>query len=319
MLILLWGLENDPPLAAVREQLQSLGAPIVFADQRDVQDIGIDLEVSQNVSASLRIRGESFDLAGVTAAYLRPYNSCDLADIASAGPDSAAWKHAALADDILASWIEISPAFLVNPFPAMAANSSKPYQLEQIRRQGWSVPETLVTTDPEAAHAFWEKHGDVIYKSVSGIRSQVSRLRPEHRRRFADIGSCPTQFQRCIRGRDHRVHVVGCEVFACDVRCDADDYRYPGDSAVEMRACVLPRDIQDRCRETAQAASLPFAGIDLRRTSEGEWFCFELNPSPGFTYYESQTGQPIAKSVARLLMQGSLAAIPREAELSAYA
>lgn len=309
MLILLWGIESDSPLTAVRERLQSLGAPTIFIDQREVLETEVDLEVGQTVSASLRIRGESLDLASVTAAYLRPYRSCDLPSIASAGLESAAWKHAALADDILTSWTEISTAFLVNPFPAMAANNSKPFQLEQIRRNGWSVPDTLITTDPEMAQIFWERHGEVIYKSVSGIRSQVSRLRPEHRERFADIGSCPTQFQRYIRGRDHRVHVVGDEVFACEICCEADDYRYPGDRGVEMRACLLPRDIEDRCRETARAAGLPFSGIDLRRTPEGEWYCFEVNPSPGFTYYESQTGLPIAQSVARLLMQGSQGAI----------
>jgi hypothetical protein len=282
-----------------------------------VLETEVDLEMGEAISASLRIRGESHDLASVTAAYLRPYRSCDLPGIASAGTESPAWKHAALVDDILTSWTEISPAFLVNPFPAMAANNSKPFQLEQIRQSGWSVPDTLITTDPEQAQIFWERHGEVIYKSVSGIRSQVSRLGPGHRERFADIGSCPTQFQRYIRGRDHRVHVVGNEVFACEICCEADDYRYPGDGGVEMRACLLPRDIEDRCRETARAAGLPFSGIDLRRTPEGEWFCFEVNPSPGFTYYESQTGQPIAQSVARLLMQGSQGAIPLAAASSA--
>ena len=43
------------------------------------------------------------------------------------------------------------------------------------------------------------------------------------------------------------------------------------------------------------------AGIDLRLTDDGRWFCFEVNPSPGFTYYEQATGQPIARSIARLL------------------
>jgi RimK-like ATP-grasp domain len=328
VLILLWGLESDSPLTAVREQLQSLGVPTIFADQREVLATEVDLEVGQTVSASLRIRGESLALAGVTAAYLRPYHSCDLPGIASAGQESAAFKHAALVDDMLTSWAEISPAFLVNPFPAMAANNSKPFQLEQIRRNGWSVPDTLITTDPEMARIFWERHGDVIYKSVSGIRSQVSRLGPGHRERFADIRSCPTQFQRYIRGRDHRVHVVGDEIFACEICCEVDDYRYPGDRDVALRACPLPRDIEDRCRETARAAGLPFSGIDLRRTPEGEWYCFEVNPSPGFTYYESQTGQPIAQSVARLLMQGSQGAtplaaasitVPWEPEVSAHA
>jgi hypothetical protein len=30
-------------------------------------------------------------------------------------------------------------------------------------------------------------------------------------------------------------------------------------------------------------------------------YFFEVNPSPGFTYFEDVTGQPIAAAVARLL------------------
>jgi hypothetical protein len=36
-------------------------------------------------------------------------------------------------------------------------------------------------------------------------------------------------------------------------------------------------------------------------TPEGEWFCFEVNPSPAFLYYQQATGQPIATAVAGLL------------------
>jgi hypothetical protein len=310
---------SDPPVAEVREQLRLLGAPVVFADQSAVLKTEVDLEVGEKVMGFLRIRGDSFDLASVTAAYLRPYNSYDLPHIASAGPDSVEWKHAAQVDDILTAWAAVSEAFLISRFSAMAVNNSKPYQSEQIHRLGWSIPETLITTDPEAAMEFWERHGDVIYKSVSSIRSQVSRLRPEHRERFADIGSCPTQFQKYVPGRDHRVHVVGDEVFACEVGCDADDYRYPGEGDVEIRGCNLTREMEDRCRETARAAGLPVAGIDLRRTPDGEWFCFEVNPSPGFTFYERRTGQPIARSIAQLLVQGARGMVTEQAATPTHA
>src|SRR4029077_20608299 len=103
---------RDLPVAAVREQVRLLGAPTVFADQAAVLETEIDLEVGETVKASIQIRGESFDLAAVTAASLRPYISCELPAIASAGPGSAPWQHAALADDVLTTWFGISPAFL---------------------------------------------------------------------------------------------------------------------------------------------------------------------------------------------------------------
>jgi glutathione synthase/RimK-type ligase-like ATP-grasp enzyme len=187
----------------------------------------------------------------------------------------------------------------------MAPNNSKPYQLAQISGLGFSVPETLVTTDPDAAIAFWEQHGDVVYKSVSGTRSIVSRLRCEHRDRLADIAWCPTQFQQYIAGNDYRVHVVGDEVFACEVVSRVDDYRYPHGEPVAVWARQLPDDVADRCRTLTAALGLSVAGIDLRRTEAGAWYCFEVNPSPGFTFFQQATGQPIDDAIARLLAAGS--------------
>jgi hypothetical protein len=39
---------------------------------------------------------------------------------------------------------------------------------------------------------------------------------------------------------------------------------------------------------------LSLSGIDLRLTPAGEWYCFEVNPSSAFTYYQEATGHPIA-------------------------
>jgi RimK-like ATP-grasp domain len=304
MLILLWGLGSERPLAAVREELDRLGAPTRLIDQRHAPNTEICLDVDSGVSGCVRMRDEKIDLGAVTALYLRPYDSRCLPSIANAGPNSPAWGHTLAVDNILLSWSEITPALVVNRLGAMATNSSKPYQLRQIQRLGFSVPETLITTDPGAAQAFWERHGTVIYKSVSAARSRVSRLRPEHVQRLGDVSSCPTQFQQYIAGRDYRVHVVDTEIFACEVLCEADDYRSPGEHTIEIQACRLPQDVEDRCRLLATAMQLPLAGIDLRRSPEGDWYCFEVNPSPAFTYYQEATDQPISQAIARLLATG---------------
>lgn len=305
MLVLLWGLQTDRPLAVVREELDRLGVRNLLMDQHDVLDTEIQLDVGHDLEGAIRVRDRWVDLAAVTAAYLRPYDSRHLPAVAREGPDSSAWWHALDVEYAVASWARIAPALVVNSPQAMATNSSKPYQLEQIRKLDFRVPETLITTDPDAVRAFWKRHGSVIYKSVSGTRSVVSRLQPEHAERLANVTFCPTQFQRYVPGMDHRVHVVGHEVFASEVNSDADDYRYPERHEVKVRACRLPDTVEDQCRLAAAALNLPVAGIDLRRTPEGDWYCFEVNPSPAFTYYESRTGQPIGKAIARLLVGGS--------------
>jgi glutathione synthase/RimK-type ligase-like ATP-grasp enzyme len=223
------------------------------------------------------------------------------------GESSPAWRHALGVEDCLLSWAELTPALVVNRPDTSAGNSSKPYQAAQIRSIGFATPDTLITTDPAAALGFWRRHGRVVYKSISGVRSIVSRLTPSHLDRLADVSWCPTQFQQYIPGNDYRVHVVGNEVFACEIICEADDYRYASrqGATAEIRPYDLPASCADRCRALVAAMGLLVAGLDLRRGAEGEWYCFEVNPSPGFTYYQEATNQPIAQAIAQLLADGA--------------
>ncbi len=304
MTVLLWGMPSEETLASVESALSEAGTPTFFLDQRASLLTELDLEVGETVTGTLRVQGRSLDLASVTAAYVRPFDGRNLPWIAAAGTGSPDYRHVVALEAAMWTWADLAPSFVLSRPSAMASNGSKPYQLELILRLGWDVPATLVTTDAAAVEAFWEKHGAVIYKSVSGVGSKVARLGPEHRGRLSDLAACPTQFQEHIRGVDHRVHVVGDAALACEVRCDADDYRQPGAHPLTLRACELPPEIAARCVALAAALRLPLAGIDLRRTPDDRWYCFEVNTSPGFAYYEAAAGQPIGAAVARLLAGG---------------
>lgn len=302
-MILLWGLPGDPPTRHVREALDRLGASWAMLDQRSILETDAELSIDQELDARVRVAGTTIELASVTAAYLRPHDVRRIPPIAEAGTGSAAWQHALAVDDALATWAELAEAFIVSRPSAMASNGSKPYQAQFIRGVGFEVPATLLTTDPDAARHFRDMHEDVVYKSISGVRSIVARLQREDDARLEDVVWCPTQFQEYVPGIDHRVHVVGREVFACEILSSADDYRYASRSGRDttIRACELPPDVAGRCVELAAALSLPVAGVDLRLRDDDAWYCFEVNPSPAFTYYQQQTGQPIGEAIARLL------------------
>ncbi|WP_406389673.1 RimK family alpha-L-glutamate ligase [Streptomyces sp. NBC_00887] len=300
-MILLWGLLQDMPLARVHAELQRLGAPVVFVDQRAVLDSGIRVEVDDDIRGVLTVGDVEVDLMDVTAAYVRPYDSWRIGAVARAGRDSDECRHTAQFDDSLWLWCELTAARVVNRPSRMAGNASKPRQSTALRAHGFRVPDTLITTDADEARAFAAGHESVVYKSVSGVRSIVSRLRPDEER-LADLAWCPTQFQEHVPGVDYRVHVVGDDVFCSRIESGADDYRYAARQGAEVSlspAC-LPDDLPDRCRELAADLGLPLAGIDLRLTPDAAWYCFEVNPSPAFTFYDRH-GQDIAGSVARLL------------------
>ena len=82
------------------------------------------------------------------------------------------------------------------------------------------------------------------------------------------------------------------------------DYRYAArDTGVEPEivACELDAPVRAKCIGLAERLRLPLAGIDLRRTPEGRHVCFEVNPSPAYSFYERRAGLPIANCIARYL------------------
>lgn len=298
-MILLWGSPLDEPVAAVRGALDALNAPYTLLDPRRVLETEIELHVGATLEGTLRAdaASEPLPLASVSAVYVRPADPGRVPAVERAGQDSAEHRHAIAVYEALRVFTELTDATVVSRMSAMASNSSKPLQAQLIEAQGFAVPETLLTTDPDAARAFYERHRDVVYKSVSGVRSIVASLGPEGLARLADVASCPTQFQRRVVGVDHRVHVIGEHVFATRVDSAAIDYRYAGRSGhgrPQLSAVSLSKTDADRCRALARALELPVAGIDLRLTPEGTFVCFEVNPSPAFTFYE-QNGEMAAK------------------------
>jgi len=307
-MILLWGVLEDSPLMAIRRALlRSLDlTDIIFIDQHNMLDTRVDLIVGPDIKCVLHNDNQITDLSSVTAAYLRPYSSDYLSYSKNASNiDNDALRYIAQVEDILLSWIELTPALVVNKPSNMASNNSKPYQSVIISTVGFKIPDTLITTEPQAALEFWKQHGIVIYKSISSIRSIVSRLTPEHLQRLENVCNCPTQFQQYIEGIEYRIHVVGDKVFACQIISPSDDYRYAvlHGQTVDIRPCVIPPDIAKRCKTLASHMGLSIAGIDLRCTPNDEWYCFEVNPSPAFTYYQEASGKHIDEAIAELLVK----------------
>lgn len=202
------------------------------------------------------------------------------------------------------AWLEIAQQRVVNRPSATLSNFSKPFQSQIIRASGFAVPETLITNDPEAVRSFLAEHCKVIYKSMSSIRSVVSLLDEDAILRLERIRSLPTQFQQFIPGENVRVHVVGHEVFATRIATEAVDYRYAHWEGlpVNMESIKLPEAIRERCLDLSDRLQLPLCGIDFKVTPDGAYVCFEVNPSPAYSFYQEQTGAPISDALVRFLM-----------------
>jgi glutathione synthase/RimK-type ligase-like ATP-grasp enzyme len=204
----------------------------------------------------------------------------------------------------ISALLDALPCTVVNRIAEGMSNHSKPLQTLLIRAAGLAIPETLVTSDPASALRFIDEcAGDVVFKSLSGIRSMVQRVGPRQLERLSMLRDAPAQFQRYVPGDNVRVHTVGDALFATLIRSDIVDYRYARrlGGTVEMEPTAIPDACAESCFAITRRLGLAMAGIDLKRTPAGDYYCFEVNPSPGFLYYEQHGGQPISDAVADLL------------------
>jgi len=294
------GLPDEAPTQMLLQALSALGTPTVVLNQRQFERTPLHSSVGgdEGLGYVTDITGDRIALESLAGLYLRPLDEMRLfpGDTVR-GQACRAWTQ---------GWVDVAerlPGHVANRSSAMASNGSKPYQSQHLLAAGFAVPPMLATNDLQAVLAFEDAHGPLIYKSASGVRSIVQPLDTAAKERLAALSHCPVLFQKRLVGTNVRVHVVGERTFCVEVDSDGLDYRYAGreGGSTELRSTTLDADTCWRCVHAAHALNLPFAGLDLLLADDGRTYCFEVNPSPGYSWYEDATGQPIAQALAQWL------------------
>jgi ribosomal protein S6-L-glutamate ligase RimK-like protein len=301
--ILLCGIPSEPPIELAARAAADAGIAFQILNQREIDAWALELDFDGDRLDGV-LHGPAGDIAldEIDGAYVRLVEPRTLPDVGRP-PDKDKLEAANALYQPFVDWLEVAWCRVANRLSAGTSNVSKPYQAQIIRSTGFEIPPTIVSNDPESIRGFVAEHREVVYKSTSSARSIVRRLVPSRLDELALVRHLPTQFQALIPGTDVRVHVVGELAIATEVRSPGTDYRYAGrdDQEVRMAASELPPETEARCLSLAEALDLPFCGIDLRRTPEDRWYCFEVNPSPAYSYFEQQTGQPIGRALVEYL------------------
>ena len=217
-----------------------------------------------------------------------------------------AWSEANEA--LLGLWYSLD-AYWMNPPLADEVSQRKIRQLQVARQVGLSIPDTLVTNQPDQAREFLAGHGveQVVRKAFRNI---AQAPRETHRLTLDDIDKldaaryAPVIFQKYVPAdRDLRVTIVGDDIFAASIQSEAQyasDYR-PGLGSATVRPYTLPEDVARRTLELMREFGLQYGAVDFRVTPEGEHVFLEVNPAGEFLFISRRTGQPIAEAIAAQL------------------
>ncbi|RYP88285.1 alpha-L-glutamate ligase [Nocardioides guangzhouensis] len=304
-MIVLVGVRSEAPVQMAMDAARDLGVDFTVLDERDAANWHVDLRVDPSgTSCTVSPEGRTIELGDVDGVYLRLVGAAPHARGARVDPCSRARHQAAVS--LLTSWAQTTRARVANRPEPMCSNASKPYQAALIAAAGLQVPATLVSNDPDEVRGFAARHGRLVFKSTSGIRSVVQELTPARAAALDQVRFLPTQFQQLVSGTNVRAHVVADRVFACSITSTSIDYRYGGEGMTPqtVTATELPHDVDASCRSLAKTLDLPLVGIDLIHDDDGNWWCLEANTSPAYSCFEQPTGLPIARALVAWLDSG---------------
>src|SRR3954467_7704248 len=118
-MILLWGISQDRPLALMRDTLARCRAPVFFLDQMQAARTRVTLNVGAAVDGEIQVAEDTCRLDTVSAVYVRCYGSRELPFAEPPDRIDNTRRHAVGLDEIVITWLGITPARVVNPLAAM--------------------------------------------------------------------------------------------------------------------------------------------------------------------------------------------------------
>ena len=160
-------------------------------------------------------------------------------------------------------------------------NFSKLWQVCDLYHEDLQSIATKVKINHTSSHRK-DKMG-FIMKSISAHRSICQYL---------DKNDCyePVILQPDMGRNNIRVHCIGEKVYAQQITTHELDYRYA--SKQLWSEYSLPKRIAEACICLTKELGLIFSGVDLIERN-GQYALLEINPSPGYSYFESHLGQSL--------------------------
>jgi glutathione synthase/RimK-type ligase-like ATP-grasp enzyme len=157
-------------------------------------------------------------------------------------------------------------------------HDSKSQFYEKLRAEGFSVPKTLTTNDPEQARFFLDQHDEVVVKPAIGVGS-TRIVTNNDRQRLEELRTAPVLMQERIKGQTLRVHIVGNSVvLALRIICGEGVDSRTGNRTFEY--IKLDDEVERKIVQANRFLGLHFSAWDIIESPSGEHTYLDCNPGP---------------------------------------
>lgn len=312
-MILILSHRGDPHALAVMERLAAWGAPHLLFDTGSYpKDARIALKHGTGKLSDLEVTldGETTDLNRVRAAWWRRPQPFNL-DPALTDPENVNFAFNEAHAAATGLWSSLDAQWINEPDRDERA-ARKTYQLKLAAELGLTIPETLITNNPDEARAFVAKQGErgTIYKAFSATEQawrETRLLKPEEHDLLDAVVYAPVIFQEHIAADiDLRITVIGDQLFPCAIHSGKTSYKVDFRMTMHQADMVphtLPPAVEADLLKIMRALGLVYGAIDMRLTPDGRYVFIEVNPAGQWLFVEERTKQPITDALAAKLVE----------------
>ncbi|MFD0883852.1 ATP-grasp ribosomal peptide maturase [Streptosporangium algeriense] len=311
--------EQDVTADMVIESLNARRAPVVRVDPADIGP-GLSFHARLGAAGSCwsgRLRTSSRDIAleRVRAFYYRRPSPWRFENLK---PQARAFAIAEARYGLSGLLHSLPDCHYVNHPAAVVVGEHKPAQLQVAVQVGFTVPETLITNDLDAATSFATEHSPMIYKAFRGLplgtddqARAIWTQRVDPVELDESIAVTAHLFQAEVpKHSDARVTVVGTRVFASQIISpeNALDWRSGDHDSLTYVPIAVPEHVMRALRAYLDAFGLVFGCFDFALEETGQaaepyrWIFIECNPNGQWGWLPDSDA--IADSFAETLLQG---------------
>ncbi len=300
--VALFGKVDDAQLLAARDAVLAEGGRPLLLSLRTGAPGGAGF------AAGRRLLWDGTDVTRVRSAYVRalaPNTLPALPPLMNAAMH-AEWRARYLreqqtragVDAFFAEWVERG-ACIANPPSCYAHHDTKPQFYERLRAEGFRVPETVTTNDPDRVRAFLATHGQAVVKPAIGVGS-TRLLHRSDRPRLEEVRHAPVMLQARVKGPTLRLHVVADTlVLALRVLGDAVDSRT---ETKGFEPATVPDAEAEAVVRATRHLGMRFAAWDAIRDRRGRLWLLDANPGPFLMWIGEANVRTVFTGLARYLV-----------------
>lgn len=191
---------------------------------------------------------------------------------------------------------------VINPLAgAYIDHDTKAQLYMKLGTQGFPVPKTLMTNDPDKALSFIREMGEVVAKPAVGIGA-TRKLNEWDLSRLDELRASPVLLQEYVAGPTLRVHIVADQVVLALRVISEEGYVDSRSAPKNFEWMQLPEAEAQRIVRANRALGLHFSAWDVLEGKDGRYVYLDCNPGPFILWIGPENTRVVLQALARYML-----------------